>query len=103
MIGHLSDPASLTTMLQSYLEEVALARADLAAVRESLRGSDALGQPFHFPSLVADWGLAHFESESAITRHTIERLREDAASLKTDVPLGVPAPAQARTPTGDEG
>ncbi|WP_114422796.1 PadR family transcriptional regulator [Nocardioides houyundeii] len=91
MIGHLSDPGRLTKMLESYLEDVARARTDLLEVRESLRGADAAGQPFRYPSLVADWGLAHFESEKAIAEQVIDRLREDE-TVETVTP-----------PTGDEG
>jgi DNA-binding PadR family transcriptional regulator len=75
MTGHLTDPATLVRMLVDYLEELAAARADLAGVRKALEGRDGPGQSFHYPSMVADWGLAHFDSEAEITRHTIDRLQ----------------------------
>ena len=78
MIGHLTEPETLTKMLEAYLEDVALAHADLAEVRRSLQGEDQPGEPFHYPSLVADWGLAHFESEAEVARRTIARLRGEA-------------------------
>jgi DNA-binding PadR family transcriptional regulator len=75
MIGHLADHATLERILEEYAEEVAAARADLADVRSSLEGADAPGEPFHHPSLVADWGLAHFDSEAEITRTMLSRLQ----------------------------
>ncbi len=40
-----------------------------------------MGEVFHYPSLVAEWGLAHFDSELEIARKTIARLRaEDPAA-----------------------
>lgn len=75
MIGHLADHETLTRILEEYAEEVASARADLADVRSSLEGVDAPGEPFHHPSLVADWGLAHFDSEAEITRTMLARLQ----------------------------
>jgi DNA-binding PadR family transcriptional regulator len=76
MIGHLAEPGTLRRMLEEYAEQVADARADLADVRSSLVGSDAPGEPFHHPSLVADWGLAHFDSEAEITRTMLQRLAD---------------------------
>lgn len=77
MIGHLADPGTLERMLEEYAAAVASARADLADVRSSLDGDDAPGERFHHPSLVADWGLAHFDSEAEITRTLLSRLREE--------------------------
>ncbi|MEP6817340.1 MAG: PadR family transcriptional regulator [Marmoricola sp.] len=74
MVGDLTDAATTRSMLQDYLGELALRRADLRAVRRSLAGSDAPGEAFHHPSLVADWGLAHFASEERITRRILGRL-----------------------------
>ena len=80
IIGHLSDPETLQTMLRDYVEEVALARRDLQNVRELLRGEDTPGGDLRFPSLVADWGLAHFDSEAAIATELLARLEEDRAA-----------------------
>jgi DNA-binding PadR family transcriptional regulator len=76
MVGSLADPEAMRTMLEDYLAEIAGQRADLDAVRRSLAGADAPGQGFFHPSLVADWGLAHFASEERITRHVLRRLAE---------------------------
>ncbi len=77
MIGNLTDTATIRTMLEDYLAELAVQRADLHAVRRSLAGSDGPGEAFHHPSMVADWGLAHFASEESITRAILARLAEE--------------------------
>ena len=76
MIGHLADRDTLRRMLEEYAAQVAAARRDLADVRSSLEGSDGPGEAFHHPSLVAEWGLAHFDSEAEITRTMLRRLAE---------------------------
>lgn len=90
MIGHLTDPGTLVQMLEDYLDEVAAAHADLAEVRRSLEGSDGVGQPFHYPSMVAEWGLAHFDAEAETARRTLARLRAEscAAEAGLDRPDG---------------
>ena len=77
LVGHASDPETITAMLEEYVAELADARADLAQVRASLRGRDAPGEPFHFPSLVADWGLDYFAAESRHARKALARLGEE--------------------------
>lgn len=74
MVGDLTEVATTRAMLEDYLDELAVRRAELRAVRRSLRGADAPGEAFHHPSLVADWGLAHFASEQRITRQVLARL-----------------------------
>ena len=74
LMGHLTDPATIRAMLEGYVDDLAAARRDLVEVRESLRGADAPGEAFHHPSLVADWGLAYFDSEARIARHTLRRM-----------------------------
>jgi DNA-binding PadR family transcriptional regulator len=76
--GHVTSPAALTDMLRDYLVEVAAARADLADVRRMLTSADGPGEDYRYPSLVADWGLAHFDSEREITERLIEKLAEEA-------------------------
>ncbi len=80
VMGHLSDPATMRTMLEQYLVDLAAARADLADVRVMLAGEDAPGGQYRYPSLVADWGLSHFDAERAITLELLERLAEDEAT-----------------------
>jgi DNA-binding PadR family transcriptional regulator len=75
--GHVSTPAQLTDMLRDYLDEVRLARADLRQVRTMLEGADGPDDEYRYPALVADWGLAHFDSERRITERLIARLEEE--------------------------
>jgi len=74
LMGNASDVDTLRRMLEDYLVETAQARADLAAVRESLRGADGVGEPFHYPSLVADWGLEYFAGETRQARRALRGL-----------------------------
>lgn len=74
MVGAHAEPGQLREMLTAYADQVRAARADLAAVRASLVGNDAPDQAWFHPSLVADWGLAFFDSELAVTERTLARL-----------------------------
>jgi DNA-binding PadR family transcriptional regulator len=74
LIGHTAEPERITAMLETYVDELAAALDDLRLVRESLRGRDEPGQPFHYPSVVADWGLDYFAAETLHTRKALERL-----------------------------
>ncbi|WP_210648741.1 PadR family transcriptional regulator [Nocardioides sp. SYSU D00065] len=77
LIAHVSDPEQTTQMLHDYLDELDRAATDLAEVREALRGADRPGEPFRFPSLVADWGLDYFAAESRHARRALDRLSDD--------------------------
>ena len=74
LIGHVGEPERIRTMLEEYVAELAVARADLREVRDSLRGADEPGEAFHYPSVVADWGLDYFAAEARHTRQALERL-----------------------------
>jgi DNA-binding PadR family transcriptional regulator len=74
LIGHMGEPERIREMLEEYVAELAVARADLREVREALRGSDAPGEVFHYPSVVADWGLDYFAAEARHTRKALQRL-----------------------------
>lgn len=74
LMGHLSEPAELRTMLEAYVEQLAGAIGDLTGVREGLRGADGRGEAFHFPSMVADWGLDYFAAETQQARKALTRL-----------------------------
>jgi DNA-binding PadR family transcriptional regulator len=76
LVGHAGDPARIRAMLEEYVVQLADALSDLRVVRESLRGSDAPGEPFHYPSVVADWGLDYFAAETRHTRAALDRLSE---------------------------
>jgi DNA-binding PadR family transcriptional regulator len=77
LVGHASDPDRMRAMLDEYAAELAEALCDLREVRESLRGADAPGEPFHYPSVVADWGLDYFAAETRHTRRALARLTEE--------------------------
>jgi DNA-binding PadR family transcriptional regulator len=77
LVGHASAPGQTRRMLLDYLDELARATADLADVRAALRGSDRPGEPFRFPSLVADWGLDYFAAERRHARRALAALEDD--------------------------
>ena len=79
LIGHVGQPERIRAMLEEYVDELAVARADLRTVRDSLRGADEPGEAFHYPSVVADWGLDYFAAEARHTRKALDRL-----SITTD-------------------
>lgn len=76
LIGHATEPEQTRRMLHDYLAELDTARHDLAEVREALRGADRPGQPFRFPSLVADWGLDYFAAEVRHAERALASLAE---------------------------
>ncbi len=76
LIGHLVAPERTRRLLRDYLDALAERRAELAAVRESLVGRDEVGEPFRYPSLVADWGLEYFDGERAVVEKLLRRLEE---------------------------
>lgn len=76
LMSNASDPVAVTRMLADYVDELAVARAELTSVRERLRGIDGPGDAFRYPALVADWGLDYFAAE---TRHARRAMRELAA------------------------
>jgi DNA-binding PadR family transcriptional regulator len=78
LIGHASEPERMREMLEAYVAELADARRDLREVRDSLRGADEPGQPFHYPSVVADWGLEYYAAEARHTRRALGRLAPEA-------------------------
>lgn len=76
LIGHAAGPERSRAMLEDYLTELQQAIGDLAEVREALRGADEPGEPFRFPSLVAEWGLDYFAAETTHARRALDSLRE---------------------------
>ena len=76
LVGHATEPEQSRRMLHDYLAGLDDALHDLGEVRESLRGADGRGEPFRFPSLVADWGLDYFAAEARHARRALERLDE---------------------------
>jgi DNA-binding PadR family transcriptional regulator len=76
LIGHVTEPARIQQVLEEYVDELADALADLRDVRDSLRGADGPGEAFHYPSIVADWGLDYFAAETRHTRRALARLMD---------------------------
>jgi hypothetical protein len=76
LIGHVTEPARIRTLLEEYVDELAVALHDLREVRDSLRGADTPGEAFFYPSIVADWGLDYFAAETRHTRRALARLSE---------------------------
>lgn len=76
LIGHASDPDRMRDLLEGYVAELADALQDLREVRDSLRGADSPGEPFFYPSIVADWGLDYFAAETRHTRRALARLAD---------------------------
>jgi DNA-binding PadR family transcriptional regulator len=74
LIGHVGEPERIRAMLEEYVAELSAARSDLREVRDSLRGADGPGEAFHYPSVVADWGLDYFAAEARHTRKALDRL-----------------------------
>ena len=77
LIGHLVDPEHSKQLLREHLEALAARRGELEQVRASLRGRDAPGEPFRYPSLVADWGLEYLDGERAVIEKLLLRLDEE--------------------------
>jgi DNA-binding PadR family transcriptional regulator len=76
LVGHVTEPEQTRQMLHEYVAELDRALVDLGHVRESLRGADEPGQPFRFPSLVAEWGLDYFDAERRHTHRALASLDE---------------------------
>lgn len=76
LIGHATEPERIRAMLEEYVAELATALEDLRGVRDSLRGADGPGEAFHYPSVVADWGLDYFTAETRHTRRALARLSD---------------------------
>ena len=76
LIGHVTEPEQTRRMLHDYVAELDQALAALTGVREALRGADRPGEPFRFPSLVADWGLDYFAAEIRHAHRALASLDE---------------------------
>jgi DNA-binding PadR family transcriptional regulator len=76
LMGHLVEPSSTAQLLTGYLAALGERRAELETVRESLRGADEPGQPFRFPSLVAEWGLRYYDSERCTVESLLDALED---------------------------
>ena len=69
MLGSLMGHDAVMEMLDDYLEQLAERRAELLEVREAISEAPELLYPTH----VAEWGLAYYDSEVEI----VKRLRKE--------------------------
>ena len=72
LMGGLSTPDQLQEMLADYRRSLAQRRAELVEVRESLGDRPEVA----YPTMVAEWGLAYYESEDEIVTRLAEQLAE---------------------------
>lgn len=70
LMGRLSTPEQLDAMLEGHLHGLAECRADLQGVREML-GDDHTRR---YAALVAEWGLAYYDSEAQIVAGLRQKL-----------------------------
>jgi DNA-binding PadR family transcriptional regulator len=70
LLGHLVDPSSVVDMLRAYVDSLAKQRDDLQQVRDSIEGRPG----FEFPAMVAEWGLAYYDSEAVTVTDLAEQL-----------------------------
>ena len=73
LMGRLSTPDQLTSMLQRHIDDLAARRADLQGVRDML--GDA--HDTRYAAMVADWGLAYYDGEAATVARLMERIRDE--------------------------
>ncbi|MBM7798612.1 DNA-binding PadR family transcriptional regulator [Microlunatus panaciterrae] len=70
LMGALMQPDRLRSMLKQYVDDLAVSRADLLAVRTGLGDLEA----FRYPALVAEWGLDYYDAETEIVTALLEKL-----------------------------
>ena len=70
LMGSLMEPADVRAMLDRYLRALEQRRLELEAVREMLGDNPDVVHP----AMVADWGLAYYDSEAEITDRLRRRL-----------------------------
>lgn len=72
LMGDLSMPNQVASMLEDYLAALAERRAELEVVRDLLGDNPAV----RYPAMVADWGLAYYDAEADIVSSLLQRVRE---------------------------
>jgi DNA-binding PadR family transcriptional regulator len=73
LMGQLLDPRAVVDLLNGYLDRLARQRADLETVRRRLGDNPDV----RHPAMVADWGLAYYDSEAEIVRGLMDRVKAD--------------------------
>jgi DNA-binding PadR family transcriptional regulator len=75
LMGALMEPHAVAGMLHDYVESLAARRAELAAVRDLLADRAEV----RYPAMVADWGLAYYDSEADVARRLLRRIADQPA------------------------
>lgn len=70
LMGRLMAPEDVEGLLDGYINALKERRRDLQAVRDMLGDVEEL----RYPAMVADWGLAYYDSESDIVQGLRKRL-----------------------------
>lgn len=72
LLGRSTTPDQLVAMLDSYLDALDTRRAELERVRAQIAGQHR----YRYAALVAEWGLAYFDSEARSARSLRQRVRD---------------------------
>ncbi|NQX12194.1 helix-turn-helix transcriptional regulator [Microbacteriaceae bacterium VKM Ac-2855] len=81
LMGHLSTPEKMKSMLEDYLVALEIRRAELQGVRDMLGENPAV----RYAAMVADWGLEYYDAETVTVTGLLER-----AGASLEVPLPQP-------------
>lgn len=87
LMGNLSSPEDVAGLLDDYRAALVDRRRDLQAVRDMLGDRPEVA----YPAMVADWGLAYYDSEDRIVAELRDRLPGGTPGA---APGAVSAPAQ---------
>lgn len=69
LMGHLSTPEKMKSMLEEYLAALVIRRAELQGVRDLLGENPAV----RYAAMVADWGLEYYDSETKTVTGLLDR------------------------------
>lgn len=70
LMGALSTPEAMRAMLENYRASLAERRSDLLRVRQLLGDRTEVA----YPAMVAEWGLAYYDSEDSIVARLADQL-----------------------------
>ena len=70
LMGALIPPDQMRGLMQDYLDQLTVRRAELSEVRTMLGDREAV----RYPAMVADWGLGYYDSETQIVTELMQRL-----------------------------
>jgi DNA-binding PadR family transcriptional regulator len=69
LMGHLSTPEKMQSLLEEYLAALEIRRAELQGVRDMLGENPAV----RYAAMVADWGLEYYDAETRTVSGLLER------------------------------